>query len=131
RRTLTFANAGHPPPFLFSPRPNAGVDSSAVKKDIQVGRLAIGGPVLGLLPDAVFQQGTVKLASGDVLLLFSDGVSEAMNASDEEFSEGRLQALLTENSHEPAQVIIERIPAAVHAFTRPIPWHDDLTMLVL
>ena len=130
-RTLTFANAGHPPPFLFSTPPNAGCEPIAMKSKSVVSRLTAGGPVLGLLPNASFQQESVRLASGDVLLLFSDGVSEAMNATDEEFGEERLQELLSRNANESAQVLVERSLTAIHAFTRQVPWNDDLTLMVL
>ena len=96
-----------------------------------VQRLTAGGPVLGLLPNASFQQENVKLAVGDVLLLFSDGVSEAMNAVDEEFGETRLQELLIRNADESAQELVERTLKAIHDFTGQTPWHDDLTLMVL
>ena len=96
-----------------------------------VQRLTVGGPVLGLLPDAGFQQESVTLAGGDVLLLFSDGVSEAMNAVDEEFGEIRLQELLIRNADESAQELVERVLTAIHDFTGQTPWHDDLTLMVL
>jgi len=129
--TLTFANAGHPPPFLFRSPLNAGCEPMTMKGQSVVSRLTAGGPVLGLLPNASFQQESVRLAPGDVLLLFSDGVSEAMNAVDEEFGEERLQQLLTLNAHEPAQVLVERVLTEMHAFTCQVPWHDDLTLMVL
>jgi sigma-B regulation protein RsbU (phosphoserine phosphatase) len=83
------------------------------------------------LPDAGFQQESVKLAVGDVLLLFSDGVSEAMNAAEEEFGETRLQELLIQHADESAQELVERILTAIHDFTGQTPWHDDLTLMVL
>jgi sigma-B regulation protein RsbU (phosphoserine phosphatase) len=102
-----------------------------MKGNRSVGRLTAGGPVLGLLPDASFQQESVVLSPGDILLLFSDGASEAMNAAGEEFGEERLQELLMRNAHEGAEVIIERVLAAIQAFTHQVPWHDDLTLMVL
>jgi sigma-B regulation protein RsbU (phosphoserine phosphatase) len=123
-RVLIFANAGHPPPFLFS-RAGSNAASTMVK------RLTAGGPVLGLLPNAGFQQESVKLAAGDVLLLFSDGVSEAMNSVDEEFGETRLQELLILNADESAEELVERVLTAIHDFTGQTPWHDDLTLMVL
>jgi len=130
-RTLTFVNAGHPPPFLFSPRSNSDGHASGARRDNQIVRLATSGPVLGLLPGVGFEQECVTLTPDDVLLLFSDGVSEAMNACDEEFGEERLQRLLTDNSNKTAQELVECILMAIHAFTDPTPWHDDLTLMVL
>ena len=129
-RVLTFANAGHPPPFLLSSAPSNACEP-VWPEGPMVKRLAAGGPVLGLLPKASFQQESTKLAVGDVLLLFSDGVSEAMNALDEEFGEVRLQELLVRNAHESAQELVERVLAAIHDFTGQTPWHDDLTLMVL
>lgn len=130
-RVLTFANAGHPPPFLFSRTPNNPCEPVTHAGRDTMKRLTRGGPVLGLLPDASFQQERVNLAPGDVLLLFSDGVSEAMNAVDEEFGEARLQELLIRNALEPAQELVQRVLAAIHDFTGQTPWHDDLTLMVL
>jgi sigma-B regulation protein RsbU (phosphoserine phosphatase) len=130
-RVLTFANAGHPPPFLFSSVLNYASEPAGSPETVMVRRLAAGGPVLGLLPNAGFQQETVKLAEGDVLLLFSDGASEAMNAVDEEFGEARLQELLIQNAHQSAQELVDRVLTAIHEFTGQTPWHDDLTLMVL
>jgi serine phosphatase RsbU (regulator of sigma subunit) len=129
-RVLTFANAGHPPPYLLSAPRNVG-GAVASPESAMVRRLTAGGPVLGLLPKATFQQESVKLTVGDVLLLFSDGVSEAMNAIDEEFGEARLQELLVRNGHASAQELVARVLAAIHDFTGQTPWHDDLTLMVL
>jgi serine phosphatase RsbU (regulator of sigma subunit) len=129
-RVLTFANAGHPPPFLLSSAPSNACEP-VWPEGAMVKRLTAGGPVLGLLPKASFQQESIKLVVGDVLLLFSDGVSEAMNAADEEFGEVRLQELLVRSAHESAQELVERVLAAIHDFTGQTPWHDDLTLMVL
>jgi len=128
-RVLTFVNAGHPPPFLFSRAPTLVPVTHAGCTMVQ--RLTAGGPVLGLLPNASFEQESVKLSVGDVLLLFSDGVSEAMNALDEEFGDPRLQDLLIRNADESAQELVERVLTAIHDFTDQTPWHDDLTLMVL
>ena len=130
-RILTFSNAGHPPPFLFSSAPNYASEPPAALEKATVRRLAAGGPVLGLLPKASFQQESVKLAVGDVLLLFSDGVSEAMNVVDQEFGEARLKDLLIQNAHHSAQELVDRVLTAIHEFTGQTPWHDDLTLMVL
>jgi serine phosphatase RsbU (regulator of sigma subunit) len=66
-----------------------------------------------------------------VLLLFSDGVPEAMNAVDEEFGEARVQELLIQNAHHSAQELVDRVLTAIHEFTGQTPWHDDLTLMVL
>jgi phosphoserine phosphatase RsbU/P len=80
-RTLTFTNAGHNPPMLIS-------------SDGECTRLDEGGPVIGAFAESAYSQRTVKLNSGDKLLLFTDGVTETRNEDGEEFGEERLQECL-------------------------------------
>ena len=116
-------NCGHCAPLLFRAR-GAGVS-----------RLSDGGPVLGLLPRARFEQGVERLEQGDVLVLYSDGVVEAANASGEEFGEDRLIAAvesgLNSSVHaEPGQ-IRDRILRSVRAFTGSDVLADDQTLLAI
>lgn len=80
-RTLTYVNAGHHPPILFR---------ACCRQPHEVVRLDIGGPVIGLLPTCDYQQGKITLEKDDVLLAFTDGINEAMNADDQEWGEERL-----------------------------------------
>ena len=117
---LKYINAGHCPPLLVkTPRRNT------------VLHLCSGGPVLGLLADAKFQQGSVRLDAGDVLILYSDGVVEATNAADEEFGEERLAAIVRAHSVDTAENIRNSILAAVDAFTGETEAQDDRTLVVI
>ena len=115
---LTYVNAGHNPPLLVH-------CTGAVEK------LEGTGLILGILPAAQFEQRTCKLAPGDVVVLFSDGVTEAVRPDvDEEFGEDRLAATLAEMSLEPAQAIIEGVMQRVQDFTCGAPAADDITLVV-
>ncbi len=117
---LKYVNAGHCPPLLLK---------AAQRNTIL--RLSIGGPVLGLIPDARFQQGSVRLEPGDVLVLYSDGIVEAANSADEEFGEERLGAVLRRCSQIGAEKVRDRILASVEAFTGQAVPQDDRTLLVV
>ena len=117
-RTLEYCNAGHNPPFLLS-------DGQEPR------RLETGGPVLGVLPDFPYEQATVELNPGDLLLIFSDGFSEAMNLRLEEFGEDQLVSLATANHSDSAAELIERISRAVVAHTGKAPQTDDMTIIAV
>jgi hypothetical protein len=119
--TLRYANAGHPPGLLLERQ--SGLE--------RVARLAEGGPVLGVLPDAAYQASTVETAPGDLLVLFSDGIVEAMNRQDEYFGEGRVLDLIERHRTEPARALCERLLAAVTSFAESRPAADDRTILVV
>jgi serine phosphatase RsbU (regulator of sigma subunit) len=118
RHQLCYANAGHNDPFLFSASGAAPV------------RLTTGGLVLGILPSFPFQEETIALNPGDVLLIYSDGITEAVNADNEDFGEHRLIALVQQNLPLPAGELIEKIIAAVKAFASNEPQRDDITLVV-
>ena len=117
-RTLDYSNAGHNPPILLSD----GQESQ---------RLETGGPVLGVLPDFPYQQATVALNPGDLLLIFSDGFSEAMNRRLEEFGEDQLLRLAARNRGDSAADLIEKISQAVVAHTGDEPQTDDMTIIAV
>jgi sigma-B regulation protein RsbU (phosphoserine phosphatase) len=115
---LTYVNAGHNPPLL-------------VHRGGKVEKLEGTGLLLGILAQAKYEQRTSKLQLGDVVVLFSDGVTEASRPDiDEEFGEDRLAATLTELSCDSAQSIIESINQRVHEFTCGSPPADDITLVV-
>ena len=116
-RDFTYVNAGHNAPMLFRGR--------------EILRLTTGGPVVGLLPEAPYEQATVRLEPGDVLVAFTDGVSEAMNAADEEWGEVRLIAAVQGSGGLPARELLDRIMAGADSFAAGAPQHDDMTIVVL
>ncbi len=118
-RTHEFAygNAGHNKPLLHS----AGEES----------RLELGGLALGLLPTANYQDSSLTLTEGDVLLIYSDGITEAMNLERELFEEDRLSDILRQHATEPAQTIVDRIVEAVQQHADGAPSSDDMTLVVV
>jgi serine phosphatase RsbU (regulator of sigma subunit) len=117
-RRLDYTNAGHNPPFLISP-------NGAVK------RLTEGGLLLGAFPNVEYEEGRVKLAAGDTLVLFTDGLSEARNAQGEEFGEERLAAVARKHLGRGAEEIRAAIYDAVLDFSQGTAQHDDMTLIVL
>jgi sigma-B regulation protein RsbU (phosphoserine phosphatase) len=87
--------------------------------------------VIGLIEDCDYQQGRVTLAAGDVLVAYTDGVSEAMNAAMDEWGEERLMETVEPNRSAAAHVLIETVMTAADAFVAGAPQHDDMTLLVV
>ena len=128
-RRLTYVNAGHNPPFLFrsSPRPaGAHADSG-----IEIYELNVGGTVLGLFPQMTYEQGTLDLRTGDVLIAFTDGVTEALNVAEEEYGETRLKDLLRTVIHLPAAEISARISEELRQWIKNTDQYDDLTFVIM
>jgi serine phosphatase RsbU (regulator of sigma subunit) len=119
RRELSYVNAGHNYPMLF--RSGSGDDPE---------RLESGGTVLGLFPQAAWKERAVTLAAGDLLVLFTDGIPEAVDAHGEEFGEARLEAVIRENRGLPARALCDRILREVTLFLDAETAQDDLTVLV-
>jgi sigma-B regulation protein RsbU (phosphoserine phosphatase) len=119
-RVLTYVNAGHNSPILF----RAADAGDAL-------RLDDGGSVVGLLPNGSWVQGQVMLEPGDLLVAFTDGVSEAMNASDEEWGEEGLMGAVQANRSAPAPVILEGIMTSADEFVAGFPQYDDMTLIVM
>jgi phosphoserine phosphatase RsbU/P len=118
RRVFTYINAGHNNPIL---RRSTGL----------IERLDVGGLPLGITPEAKYESASVALAPGDWLIIFTDGLVEAVNARDEEFDEPRvLSALAMESSNTP-QRLLERLMASVDLFVGSTPQHDDITCLLV
>jgi sigma-B regulation protein RsbU (phosphoserine phosphatase) len=92
--------------------------------------LAGGGMILGILPMAEYTEVHAKMEPGDTLVLFSDGVTEAVNPSDEDFGEQRLADLVASLSGRPAREIVKAVHAEVARFTQGAPPADDITVVV-
>jgi phosphoserine phosphatase RsbU/P len=119
-RQLSYVNAGHNPPVIL--RKSAAA--------CQVFRLETGGPVIGLLREC-YQQESFPLEPGDLVVLFTDGVSESMNARDEDWGEDRLIEFAKTCHGPPALEAMNRILAAAEAFAGGASQHDDMTLVVL
>lgn len=115
---LDYTSAGHPPALLL-------------RRNGQLELLSEGGPVLGVVPAAVFQRGTVNLLSGDLLLACSDGILESFNEADQEFGNMRLQTELRRAQGGSAEAVLFSVLGAVQDFAAPRPLTDDMTLMVV
>jgi serine phosphatase RsbU (regulator of sigma subunit) len=115
--TLTYSNGGHNPPILLT---GGGVR-----------RLEAGGVVLGLFEHAAFDEETLKLRPGDVIVAFSDGVSEALNEAGDEFTDQRLLAAIDAHQTKTPQEMLDALLADVRAFCGKATQSDDVTMVVV
>ena len=113
---LAYCNAGHNPPIVFG-------------KGVR--RLTAGGIVLGLFPNATYEQGVVQLAHGDTVLLFSDGISEALNGAGDEFGDERICEAVRPALAESPQAVLEAVLTAMKRFADDAPQHDDVTALAV
>lgn len=114
-----FSNAGHNPPYLL-------------RKDGTIEGLEEGGLILGVFKTMTpYAEASVTLSPGDVLVMYTDGVSEAMNQSNDQFTEEQLEVILKESTHLSAKEIIQRVQQALESHTQGTPQSDDITMLVL
>jgi sigma-B regulation protein RsbU (phosphoserine phosphatase) len=114
---LTFCNAGHNPPLLFGRN--------------GVRRLESGSMPVGMFDFAQYQDIVEQLSTGDVLVVYSDGVTEALNVDGEEFGEERLAAIVNERQPADADAILDAIVRGVQTFARGAAQHDDVTAMVV
>ncbi|MFV0388405.1 MAG: SpoIIE family protein phosphatase [Pyrinomonadaceae bacterium] len=115
---MPYINAGHNPPLIAR---NTGV----------VNELDSGGFPLGIMPGTEYDLGKISLASGDGLVVFSDGVSEATNIEGEEFGVERLTEVVRGNLHRSASGIRDKIESALSGFTKTAAANDDITMVIV
>ena len=116
---LTFANAGHNPPLV-------------APKDGAVTQLApTGGVAMGVMPGLPYAERTVTLAPGDTLILYTDGISEAMDLDGREFTEARLIGSIAESHRESVEIVMSSLISAVHRFVGDAPQSDDITCLIV
>jgi phosphoserine phosphatase RsbU/P len=122
-RQLTYVNAGHNAPVVLRRRSEDG--------QYQILRLEEGGPVVGLMPEVSYQQSSITMEPGDVLLGYTDGISEAMNPLDEEWGEDRMIAKALSCPQLSAQQILDCIFESADAFASGAPQHDDMTLILM
>jgi len=120
RKSLTYVNAGHPPPLV--------VRSDS---ECEVIELHEGGTAIGLFPDSVYGQGEIRLGVGDLVLIYSDGVTEAENREGEEFGRERLAELARSGSTLDLGRLESRILDAVAEFRDGVGQQDDVTVVLL
>jgi sigma-B regulation protein RsbU (phosphoserine phosphatase) len=115
-RELAYVNAGHNAPMVF--------------RDQELLRLDQGGAVVGMLPTFPYEQATIRLRPGDLLVAFTDGISEAMDTADEEWGEERLIEAVRQRPDLSAAPLLQHLLAAADAFALGAKQHDDMTMVV-
>ena len=115
---LDYSSAGHPPAFLLREQ-----------GDLEL--LSDGGPVLGAVPSASFDRGSVKLNEGDLLLACSDGILESFNEADQEFGSQRLEAEFRRAQGGSAEAVLFSVLGAVQDFAAPRPLTDDMTLAIV
>jgi phosphoserine phosphatase RsbU/P len=117
QRLLRYVNAGHNPPYVI--------------RGSEVHVLEGGGPVIGLLPDALYEECRLLLQPGDLLLAYTDGISEALNLQDQEWGEERMVAAARARLPENASTILRHIVTEADRFAAAAPQHDDMTLLLM
>ncbi|ABD42916.1 serine phosphatase [Methanospirillum hungatei JF-1] len=115
---LRYVNAGHNPPVLYRAERNLST-------------LEPTGPVIGLLDDPDYSEGSVTLSPGDVLVIYSDGVTEAMDPDGKLFTEERLYEVIQQHHLSSAEGLMQAIVLAVRTFAGTAPQSDDLTLIVV
>jgi len=114
---LTFANAGHNPPIVI----RASGETEMLKD---------GGCVLGILPIAPYSEMRIQLQKGDMLVLYSDGVTEANDVNQNEYDEDRFIEVLKKHRTEPAAEIVKAVTKSLNEFAAGAPQADDITLVV-
>ncbi|MFC1554369.1 SpoIIE family protein phosphatase [candidate division KSB1 bacterium] len=115
---LEYCNAGHNYPIVLS-------------REGKIELLKEGGLIIGMMPDVKYQKGSVSLKSGDVVVMYTDGITEALNPENEEFGEERLVELCQENTDKSAEFLRNLILLEVEKFCNGTPQYDDMTMVIL
>lgn len=127
KRQLRYVNAGHNPPYLVRSLENACGNGSG----LAIEELKTGGTIIGMFPSASYEEATVDLRSPDVLLAFTDGVTEALNTNQEEFGEERLKNIVRGLAHLPVQEMTAGIAQEIRKWIGDAPQHDDITFVVM
>lgn len=118
-RQLTYVNAGHNPPIWLK------------SSDFEIDLLKTCGTPVGVIQEMQYKQFTIQMEMGDLLVLYTDGVTEAENSRGEEFGDQRLQSVIQRNNNLPAAVLRDEILRQVRDFASGEQPHDDLTLVVM
>jgi len=119
---LCYCNAGHERPFLLA-------QGGGAERDLR--RLDVGGIILGCVEQFPYEDARVPFAVGDVVVIFSDGITEAANASGEEYGDERIADLLRENPSDSSSTLTEKIVASVRRYSEKRAQMDDITLVVI
>lgn len=118
KKEMTYVNAGHNPPLLI--------------RDKKITYLDKGGMLLGVMKTFIpYESETVQLQKDDILVMFTDGVTEAKNRSDEEYSDKKLENLLSEKTFSSSEEIMDEVKKSIDEFVAGEPQSDDITLIVL
>ena len=115
---INYINAGHNPPLVG-------------RADGKVEQLESGGFPLGIMPMAEYDVGQIQLAASEALVIYSDGVSEAVNLKDEEFGMERLTEVVSKNLQKSASGLRDKVEFALSSFTQTAPANDDITLVIV
>jgi len=118
-QTLTYANGGHNLPFVWR-----ASEGRCILLDAD-------GMLIGVLEDVFYEERALKLQSGDVLILYTDGVTEARDERGEQFGEERLYRVVREKGHLPAQELLDQVYRQVREFSGGLAQSDDITMVIM
>jgi len=119
---ITYSNAGHNPPLLVRAGATGPTD---------ITRLDVGGLPVGILPDTVYHEGTEKFEPGDILLIYSDGITESINDREEEFGEHRLIEIIKRYKTTSVIELRDRIEEAISRFAGKAAPVDDMTLVAV
>lgn len=128
RRNFTYVDAGQDPPFLL--RRAFRAEPAAAPRSPEVERLTVGGLPLGAFPGSEYREGAVTLEAGDLIAIYTDGITETNNAAGEEFGESRLDRLLHENGHRSSAELCRIVIESVDGFRGDLPQQDDMTLVI-
>ncbi len=115
---LEYCNAGHNFPLVIT-------------KDKEITNLETGGLIIGMLPNFEYSQGSIKLNPGDTVVMYTDGITEALNPEEEEFEEERLIEICLDKNNENAPVLESAIIDAVYTHADGFPQSDDITLVIM
>lgn len=118
-KTLEYVNAGHNPPYFYR------------QSESSLSEIPATGIAVGLMEEAAYTSGKLEFQKGDLLVLFTDGITEALNSKQEMYGEERLKEMIRKSSHLPAKEIVSGILADVSSFGMGMPQYDDISLLVL
>jgi len=119
KRRLQYVNAGHNPPFVI--KENSG----------DVVLLRASGVAMGVMDDVSLEEREIELGSSDIVVFYTDGITEAINMAGEQFGEKRLIETINENADLPVKDLMVRVKDEVFTFAQGQPQHDDFTLVIL